>query len=210
MDLNNLRKNYDQGELDEADAPDAPVALFEKWFDEAVAAGIPEPSAMTLATVGPAGRPSTRVVLLKSIDAAGLVFFTNYDSRKGQELALNPLAAAQFHWVAAERVIRVEGSIEKVSAADSDAYFASRPLDSRLGAWASPQRQVIANRGVLVANAAKAAAKYGTNPPRPDHWGGYRLIPDSWEFWQGRKSRLHDRIRFRRGDNGWLKERLAP
>lgn len=210
MDLNDLRKNYDRGELDETDAPDAPLVLFEKWFAQAVAAGIPEPSAMTLATVSAAGRPSTRVVLLKSIDAAGLVFFTNYESRKAEELDLNPAAAAQFHWVAAEQVIRVEGSAEKVSAAESDAYFASRPLDSRIGAWASPQSQVIANRGVLLANAAKATARYGTNPPRPQHWGGYRLVPESWEFWQGRKSRLHDRIRFRRSGGDWEKERLAP
>lgn len=210
MDLRNLRKNYGRGTLDEAEVGSAPLALFQRWFDEAVAGDIPEPSAMTLATVGPDGRPSTRVVLLKSADERGLVFFTNYDSRKGRELAANPQAAVQFHWVLQERVVRVEGSVEQTSAEESDAYFVTRPLDSRIGAWASPQSEVITNRGVLLANAAKASAKYGLNPPRPPHWGGYRLVPDTWEFWQGRRSRLHDRVRFRLEDGRWIKERLAP
>lgn len=210
MDLRYLRKNYGRDSLDESEAGSAPLALFQRWFDEAVAGDVPEPTAMTLATVGPDGRPSTRVVLLKSVDERGLVFFTNYHSRKGRELAANPLAAVQFHWVVQERVVRVEGSVEMTSAEESDAYFATRPLDSRIGAWASPQSEVIANRGVLLANAAKASATYALNPPRPPHWGGYLLVPDSWEFWQGRRSRLHDRVRFRLADGRWLKERLAP
>jgi pyridoxamine 5'-phosphate oxidase len=165
---------------------------------------------MTLATLGDGGRPSTRIVLVKGFDARGLVWYTNYESRKGRELAAHPQAALQFHWVELERVVRVEGRVEKTSAEESDAYFHSRPLDSRLGAWASPQSQVIASRAVLLANAAKAAARHALSPPRPPHWGGYRLVPDTWEFWQGRKSRLHDRLRYRLEGGAWLRERLAP
>lgn len=205
-----MRLSYEKGSLDEADAGSAPLQLFQRWLNDAIRANVPEPNAMTLATVGADGRPSTRIVLIKSADASGLVFFTNYDSRKGQELATNPQAALQFHWVQLERVVRIEGVVERTSAEESDAYFETRPLDSRIGAWASPQSQVIANRGVLLANAAKASAKFGLKPPRPDHWGGYRLVPDVWEFWQGRKSRLHDRVRFRLEGGAWLKERLAP
>ncbi len=205
-----MRLSYEKGSLDEADAGSAPLQLFQRWLNDAIRANVPEPNAMTLATVGADGRPSTRIVLIKSADASGLVFFTNYDSRKGQELATNPQAALQFHWVQLERVVRIEGVVERTSAEESDAYFETRPLDSRIGAWASPQSQVIANRGVLLANAAKASAKFGLKPPRPDHWGGYRLVPDVWEFWQGRKSRLHDRVRFRLEGDAWLKERLAP
>lgn len=210
MDLKDLRKSYEHGSLDEADAGNAPLALFQRWLADAVAAGVPEPSAMTLATVGEDGRPSTRVVLLKGADDRGLVFFTNYGSRKGRELAANPHAALQFHWPERERVVRVEGVAERTSAEESDAYFVTRPLDSRIGAWASPQSEVIASRGVLLSNAAKASARYGLNPPRPEHWGGFRVVPDTWEFWQGRRSRLHDRVRFRLADGSWLKERLAP
>lgn len=205
-----LRKSYELAELDESASAEQPWQQFSAWLKEAIAAGVPEPNAMTLATVGPEGRPSTRVVLIKGLDAQGVVWYTNYDSRKGRELAGNPFAALQFHWVELERVVRIEGRVDKVSAGESDAYYRSRPLDSRLGAWASPQSQVIASRAVLVANAAKAAAQHGLNPPRPSHWGGYRLQPDRWEFWQGRKSRLHDRLCYRLVDGAWMRERLAP
>ncbi|NCT83469.1 MAG: pyridoxamine 5'-phosphate oxidase [Comamonadaceae bacterium] len=208
--LSEFRKSYELGELDEAQATDGPLALFQRWMDEAIAHDVSEPTAMTVATVGAGGRPSTRVVLLKGCDARGLVWFTNYDSRKGQELAQNPYAALQFHWVEMERVVRIEGRVEKTSAQESDDYFKSRPLDSRLGAWASPQSRVISGRAVLVANAAKAAVQHGLNPERPPHWGGFRLVPDMFEFWQGRRSRLHDRLRFRLDGADWLRERLAP
>ena len=165
---------------------------------------------MTLATVGAHGRPSTRIVLIKSFDAQGIVWYTNYNSRKGMNW-LSTLSRIQFHWVELERVVRIEGRVEKVSAEESDAYFAKRPLDSRIGAWASPQSEVIPGRGILIENAAKYAAKFLLQPPRPPHWGGYRLVPDMWEFWQGRKSRLHDRLRYRlTEENRWLMERLAP
>jgi pyridoxamine 5'-phosphate oxidase len=209
--LAELRKSYERAELDEAASDADPRLQFERWLDEAIAAQLPEPNAMTLATVGPDGRPSTRVVLIKGCDARGIVWFTNYESRKGRELAVNPYAALQFHWVELERVVRIEGKVEKVDAAESDAYFATRPLDSRIGAWASPQSRVIASRAVLVAAAAKYGAQFLLAPPRPPHWGGFRLVADAWEFWQGRRSRLHDRLRYRPDDaGGWLRERLAP
>jgi pyridoxamine 5'-phosphate oxidase len=208
--LSDFRKSYELGELDEAEAADGPLALFNRWMDEAIAHDVSEPTAMTLATVGENGRPSTRVVLLKGCDARGFVWFTNYESRKGNELAHLPFAALQFHWVEMERVVRIEGRVEKTSAQESDDYFKSRPLDSRLGAWASPQSQVISSRAVLVANAAKAAMQHGLNPERPPHWGGYRLVPDRFEFWQGRRSRLHDRLVFRLESDAWARERLAP
>jgi len=208
--LSDLRKSYERDELDEQLASPEPLRQFREWLQQALDAGIPEPNAMTLATVGPDGRPSTRIVLIKDIEERGLVWYTNYDSRKGRELAAHPFAALQFHWVEMERVVRIEGRVEKVDAAQSDAYFASRPLDSRLGAWASPQSQVISSRAVLVANAAKAAAQHGLNPARPPHWGGYRLVPERWEFWQGRKSRLHDRLVYRLEQGQWMRERLAP
>ena len=206
-----LRKSYERAELDEKASPADPFLQFDQWLTEAIAAKVPEPNAMTLATVGSNLRPSTRTVLIKGFDAQGIVWFTNYHSRKGHELAGNPYAALQFHWVELERTVRIEGMVEKVSEAESDAYFHSRPLDSRIGAWASPQSEVIAGRGVLVANAALYAAKFLLQPPRPAHWGGYRLKPDSWQFWQGRRSRLHDRLRYTLlGDASWLRERLAP
>lgn len=208
--LSDLRKSYERDELDENASASEPLLQFQQWLRQALDAQVPEPNAMTLATVGPDGRPSTRIVLIKDMDERGLVWYTNYDSRKGQQLEGNPFAALQFHWVELERVVRIEGQVEKVDAAQSDAYFASRPLDSRLGAWASPQSQVISSRAVLVANAAKAAAQHGLNPSRPAHWGGYRLKPDRWEFWQGRKSRLHDRLCYRLVDGRWVRERLAP
>jgi len=205
-----LRKSYERGELDESASHADPLQQFELWMQQALNAELPEPNAMTVATVGADGRPSTRVVLIKGYDARGIVWFTNYDSRKGRELAGHPFAALQFHWVELERVVRIEGRVEKVDEAESDAYFKTRPLDSRIGAWASPQSQVIESRAVLVANAARFGAKFLLHPPRPPHWGGYRLVPDRWEFWQGRKSRLHDRLRYRQDGGHWVRERLAP
>lgn len=208
--LADLRKSYERAELDESASHNDPLNQFEQWLNEAIHAEVPEPNAMTLATVGSDLRPSTRIVLIKGFDARGIVWYTNYESQKGIELAGNPFAALQFHWVELERVVRIVGKVEKVSAEDSDAYFKSRPLDSRIGAWASPQSQVISGRGLLVANAAKFGAQFMLQPPRPPHWGGYRLVPDEWQFWQGRKSRLHDRLRYRLKDGHWLRERLAP
>ncbi len=206
-----LRKSYERAELSEDASHADPLQQFTQWLDEAIAAKLPEPNAMTLATVDHRLRPSTRVVLIKGFDARGIVWYTNYESRKGQELAGNPYAALQFHWVELERVVRIEGVVEKVEAQESDTYYASRPLDSRIGAWASPQSQVISGRAVLVANAAKYGAKFLLQPPRPPHWGGYRLKPDNWQFWQGRKSRLHDRLRYSLGaQSQWVRERLAP
>jgi pyridoxamine 5'-phosphate oxidase len=205
-----LRKSYERAELNEDASQADPLKQFDQWLKEAIAAEVPEPNAMTLATVASNLRPSTRIVLIKGYDERGITWFTNYDSRKGHELAGNPYAALQFHWVELERVVRIEGVVEKASAQESDAYFASRPLDSRIGAWASPQSQVISGRGVLVANAAKIGAQYLLQPPRPPHWGGYRLVPTEWQFWQGRKSRLHDRLRYRVEGEAWVRERLAP
>ena len=211
-DIASLRKSYERAELDEQASNADPMQQFALWFKQALDGKLPEPNAMTLATVGAHGRPSTRIVLIKAYDERGIVWFTNYESRKGRELAANRFAALQFHWVELERVVRIEGTVERVSGEESDAYFSSRPLDSRIGAWASPQSEVIPSRAVLVANAAKYAAQFMLQPPRPPHWGGYRLVPDTWEFWQGRKSRLHDRLRYRRNENHaqWLRERLAP
>lgn len=211
MNIADLRKSYEKAELSETDSHADPLKQFDLWLQQAIQGQVPEPNAMTLATVGSDLRPSTRVVLIKGYDEQGIVWYTNYESRKGRDLAGNPFAALQFHWVELERVVRIEGVVEKVSDEESDAYFHSRPLDSRIGAWASPQSEVIEGRSVLVANAAKFGAKFLLQPPRPPHWGGYRLKPEQWQFWQGRKSRLHDRLRYtQQADGGWLRERLAP
>ena len=210
MNIADLRKSYEKAELSEEASASDPLKQFERWLNEAIHSEVPEPNAMTVATVASNMRPSTRVVLIKGYDERGIVWYTNYASRKGKELAGNPFAALQLHWVELERVVRIEGRMEKISDAESDAYFHSRPLDSRIGAWASPQSQVIDGRTVLVTNAAKYAAQFMLNPPRPPHWGGYRLVPDEWQFWQGRKSRLHDRLRYRLNEGNWIRERLAP
>jgi pyridoxamine 5'-phosphate oxidase len=212
--LADLRKNYSRDSLDVADVDSDPVRQFETWFAQALDAQIPEPNAMTLATVDANGRPSARIVLIKGVDERGFVFFTNYDSRKGRELAGNPAASLLFHWIELERQVRIEGHVQKTSAEESDTYYHSRPLGSRIGAWASDQSQPLANREALEAREREIAAKYGEEPPRPPHWGGYRLVPDVIEFWQGRPSRLHDRIVYSRksasAGEAWNITRLAP
>lgn len=211
MSIADLRKDYSHASLSRADALDDPIAQFGKWFDEALRADIPEPNAMSLATVGSDNRPSSRIVLVKQFDARGFVWFTNYASRKGQELQHHASAALLFHWVEIERQVRIEGRVEKVSAAESDAYFNSRPLKSRIGAIASVQSAPIDNRDALEHQFTDAEHTFGEHPVRPDNWGGYRLIPDYLEFWQGRRSRLHDRIAYHpHGDGSWEKQRLQP
>ena len=211
MNIADLRTSYEKAELSESASQAEPLKQFEQWLNQAIEGEVPEPNAMTVATVGSDLRPSTRIVLIKGFDERGIVWYSNYASRKGQELAGNPYAALQFHWVELERVVRMEGIVEKVSEEESDVYFHSRPLDSRIGAWASPQSQVIESRTVLVTNAAKYGAQFLLKPPRPPHWGGYRLKPERWEFWQGRNSRLHDRLHYSLQEDGvWRRERLAP
>lgn len=211
MTLADLRRDYTLAGLTEADAGFDPFALFRRWFDQAVVAELPEPNAFTLATCTPDGRPSARTVLLKHLDDRGFTFFTNYTSRKGREIAAHPFAAVVFLWDELERQVRVEGRVEKVTAEESDDYYRVRPLGSRLGAWASPQSEVIPDREFLERQYAELTAKYSDgDPPRPPHWGGYRIVPELFEFWQGRSSRLHDRIRFTRTPTGWKRERLAP
>lgn len=220
VDISQLRSEYKRGALDESHADADPVRQFARWFDEAVASKVNEPNAMALATADAQGRPSVRIVLLKGFDAAGFVFYTNYESRKGGELAANPHASLLLFWPELERQVRIEGRVERVSEAESDAYFASRPLASRIGAWASPQSRVIDGKAWLLARAAEMGARHGLNPKRPPHWGGFRVVPDVFEFWQGRPSRLHDRLRYRRAERespaegadgaAWRIERLAP
>lgn len=209
-DLAGLRKSYERAALDEGASDADPLRQFRLWLDQALQAELPEPNAMTLATVGADGRPSTRIVLIKGLDERGIVWYTNYDSRKGRELAESQWAALTFHWVELERQVRIEGHVEFVDAATSDAYFNSRPLLSRIGAHASAQSEKIESREALEQRFAEAQAKFGDNPPRPHHWGGYVIVPELVEFWQGRRSRLHDRLVYQRQFGGWHIERLAP
>ncbi|MBS1169258.1 MAG: pdxH [Burkholderiaceae bacterium] len=209
--LADLRKNYARESLSQSAVDPDPIVQFKTWMNEALDAELPEPNAMTLATVDAEGKPSARVVLIKGVDERGFVFFTNYDSHKGHDLEDNPRAALVFYWIELERQIRIEGRVEKLPDAESDEYFASRPLESRIGAWASEQSKELPGRTTLVARAAKFAAKFALNPPRPPHWGGYVVIPDLVEFWQGRPSRLHDRIAYtRQPDSTWKISRLFP
>ena len=205
-----LRKDYKLASLNEADVASSPLAQFDKWFKEALSAELPEPTAMTLATCDAQSRPSARMVLIKDFDERGFVFFTNYESHKGQDLTANNRAALLFFWPELERQIRIQGRVEKVSAADSEEYYRSRPLASRISAWASPQSQVLPSRTALEARVAAFEAEHGENPPRPAHWGGYRVVPQVMEFWHGRRDRLHDRIQYRLNNAVWKIERLAP
>ncbi len=211
--LADMRRDYTRDGLSEEQAPDEPFVLFRQWFAEAVETeqAPVEPNAMTLATVDAAGRPHCRVLLLKGLDARGFTFFTNYDSAKGEQLAAQPFAAMTFFWPGLERQVRIEGRVERVSLQESDAYFQVRPLGSRIGAWASPQSRVISGRAQLDSLLAETERRFLEVAPHcPEHWGGYRLLPDNIEFWQGRSSRLHDRLNYRLAGSAWQRERLAP
>lgn len=211
LSIADMRRNYTRDGLLESQAPDEPFALFGTWFSQAVEVESTEPNAMMLASVDAAGQPHLRTLLLKGFDARGFVFFTNYQSAKGEQLLAHPLAAMTFWWPDLERQVRIEGRVEQVSAEESDVYYHSRPLGSRLGAWTSPQSQVISGREALEQRLAAIEAQYADSaPPRPAHWGGFRLVPQMIEFWQGRPSRLHDRLRYRLDNGQWLRERLAP
>ena len=211
MSISDLRKDYRHASLGEADVDPDPLRQFSAWFHQALDAGVPEANAMSVATVGADGRPSSRILLIKDFDSDGFTWFTNYASRKGRELQAHPYAALLFHWVELERQVRIEGRVERLADARSDAYFQSRPLKSRLGALASEQSEPIADRTLLEQRFADAEAEHGDQPARPAYWGGYRLVPDRVEFWQGRPSRLHDRILYtRQADGAWRRERLQP
>jgi len=211
MSIADLRKDYSRASLTEQDVHPDPIQQFSKWFGEAIAAEVPEANAMSVSTVGANGRPSSRILLIKDIESRGFTFFTNYESRKGHELEQNQYAALLFYWIELERQVRIEGRVERISAAESDTYFQSRPLKSRLGAIASSQSQPIENREAMEQRFAQAEQQYGELPVRPFHWGGYRLVPDYIEFWQGRPSRFHDRIAYRlQADGTWQRQRLQP
>ncbi|MFZ9367950.1 MAG: pyridoxamine 5'-phosphate oxidase [Burkholderiaceae bacterium] len=211
MSIADLRRDYSQATLSENEVDSDPLKQFARWFQQALETEVPEPNAMGLATVDSHGRPSLRIVLLKDFDARGFTFYTNYESRKGEQLLLNPHAALSFHWHDLERQIRIEGTVERVAAEESDAYFGIRPLKSRIGAIASAQSRPIDSREQLEQQFNQAETQFGQQPPRPAHWGGYRLAPNWIEFWQGRRSRLHDRIAYQRNEDGsWLRQRLQP
>jgi pyridoxamine 5'-phosphate oxidase len=208
-----MRRDYtERGPLSEGDLAGDWLSQFGRWFADAAGAGLPEPNAMIVATADPSGRPSARTVLLKGYDERGLVFFTNYTSRKGTEALANPYASLVFPWYPLQRQVVVCGAVEKVDRAETEEYFASRPRGSRLGAWASPQSQVVPDRAAVEAGLAAARERFGDDGdvPAPPHWGGLRVVPQTVEFWQGRSNRLHDRLRYRRTDGGWTVERLAP
>ncbi len=209
-ELKSIRRQYTKDALTEGSISKNPFAQFKKWFSKTLKSGFFHPNAMTLATASKNGKPSARIVLLKGFDENGFIFYTNYTSRKAKELDANPYASLLFYWDKLERQVRIEGKIRKVTKKESEQYFSSRPFNSRIGAWASDQSSVIKNRSVLVNNFSKYLAKFKNEVPLPSHWGGYRLIPSSFEFWQGRANRLHDRIRYTRQKNGWRIERLAP
>jgi pyridoxamine 5'-phosphate oxidase len=209
MTLADLRQKYEKDVLLESSLAATPLKQFSKWFNEAMHAGVPEPNTMTLATADANGRPSARIVLLKGLSDDGITFFTNYDSRKGRDLAVNPQASLLFFWEPMERQVRIEGRVEKISAEKSDEYYKSRPLGSRIGAWASPQSQPITHEELKKRN-EELTRSLGTEPARPPYWGGYLLKPDYVEFWQGRPSRLHDRLAYTRNGSAWIQSRLAP
>lgn len=211
MSLRDRRVQYETAGLDVADLDVSPINQWQRWYDQAAESGVAEPNAMVVSTIGDDGAPDARVVLVRGVDERGFVFFTNYDSAKGRQLADDPVAAATFAWLDLHRQVRVRGTVVLIDGRESDEYFASRPRDSQIGAWASPQSQPIANRDELMQRVAEAVARFDGGPvPRPDHWGGFRLRPIEFEFWQGRPNRLHDRFRYRRHADSWVVERLAP
>lgn len=209
-DLASIRTEYRKARLEKSDLPADPIAAFQKWFADAERAEVPDATAMTLASVGADGTPSARIVLLKGLDGRGFTFFTDFRSRKGKDLDAHPRACLLFYWHALERQVRITGDVTQIEAAEAADYYQARPLGSRHGAWASEQSSVIPDRAWLEQRVAAAAKQYGDDPPLPPHWGGYRVLPDEMEFWQGRESRLHDRLRYRKDEIGWVVERLSP